>query len=123
MKSRLRLIPPKQRFALRSGRWMRPIILAAGLKMTTPSSPSPPPHPHQRLPSVSQRNPSGTPEPALTNRRRLASLVPPATTSNTQIARGAAPLTTTYSLVSSGEKQRPFGLGTSPVATVTFPVL
>jgi hypothetical protein len=53
----------------------------------------------------------------------LASLVPPATTSNTQIARGVAPLTTTYSLVSSGEKQRPFGLGTSPVATVTFPVL
>src|SRR6266852_9548292 len=118
MKSRLRLTPPKQRLAQRSGSRMRPMSLAAGSKIATPSCPSPPPQPHQRLPSVSQRIPSGIPSPALTNTHPLASFVPPSTTSKTLISRGVAPLTTTYSLDSSVEKQRPLGRGTSPVAIV-----
>ncbi len=62
MNRRLRCAPPKQTLAQRSGRSMRPISLPAGLKTCTPSSPaSPMPQPHQRLPSISTRKPSGVP--------------------------------------------------------------
>src|SRR5215470_3729262 len=79
MNSRLRRHPPKQRFAHRSGSEMCPIIFPDGLKIDTPSSVSPPPQPHQRLPSTSQRMPSGTPSAQLTNTRLLASVAPPRT--------------------------------------------
>src|SRR2546427_2715399 len=69
MKSRSRFPPPKQRLAQRSGRRMRPSSLPSGLKTATPSWPSPPPQPHQRLPSRSQRMPSGMPGAAFTKRR------------------------------------------------------
>src|SRR5437773_10929804 len=101
MKSRLRLSPPKQRLAQRSGSEMCPMSLADGLKIDTPSRLSPPPQPHQRLPSTSQRIPSGTPSPQLMNTRLLARLVPP-TTSNTRLYPGTAPLTTTESFDASG---------------------
>ena len=45
---------------------MRPISLPAGLKTNTPSrSALPMPQPHHRLPSTSQRNPSGVPGPGV----------------------------------------------------------
>src|SRR5581483_151091 len=99
----------------------RRTILPSGLKTTTPSSPSPPPQPHQRLPSVSQRKPSGTPAPQCTNTPLLASLSP--STSNTWMSRGLAPLSTTYSRDSSGEKQSPFGRLISAVTTLACPDL
>src|SRR5207245_11594102 len=88
MKSRLRLTPPKQRLAQRSGSRIRPMSLAAESRLATPARPSPPPQPHQRLPSVSQRIPSGTPVPQFRNTRPPASAVPPSTTSKTRISRG-----------------------------------
>src|SRR5687768_17952180 len=77
MNSRLRYLPPKVRFAHRSGRSIRPMSFPAGLKIDTPSSPSPVPQPHHRLPSRSHRNPSGEPlSSAVTAARLLASFVP-----------------------------------------------
>ena len=65
-----------RRLAHRSGRRMWPIGSPAGLKMRTPSSSSSPmPQPHHRLPSISQRKPSGVPGPASMNTCRLASLL------------------------------------------------
>ena len=62
MNRRLRLRPPKQRLAQRSGSAMRPIGLPSGAKIITPSrSAEPMPQPHHRLPSTSQRMPSGVP--------------------------------------------------------------
>src|SRR5436189_2705972 len=119
MNRRFRLGPPKQRLAQRSGNRIRKTIFPSGVKTTTPSCPSPPPHPHQRLPSVSQRKPSGIPCPQFTNTRPLASAVPLPATSKTRIVRGVSPLATTYRRDSSGEKQRPLGRGTSPVTTLT----
>src|SRR5262249_17917146 len=75
--SRLRLMPPKQTLALRSGSEIEPMRLPSGLNTTTPSSPSPMPQPHHRLPSVSQRKPSGVSAVSqVTNALPLASLVP-----------------------------------------------
>ena len=54
---------------------------------------------------------------------RFVVMVPLSTTSNILITRGKRPASTTYILVSSGEKHRPLGRLTSPMATVTRPVL
>src|SRR6266508_5973884 len=59
MNRRLRLTPPKQTLAARSGSATKPIGLPAGLNTLTPSKVGLMPHPHHRLPSTSQRKPSG----------------------------------------------------------------
>jgi hypothetical protein len=76
MNSRLRLTPPKQRLAERSGKAMKPMGLPVELKIFTPSSCAlPMPQPHHRLPSTSQRKPSGVPSgSAVMKARPLASL-------------------------------------------------
>jgi len=82
MNSRLRFRPPKQRLAQRSGSAMRPIMTPSGANTTTPSSSgSPMPQPHHRLPSMSERMPSGVPGPASTNTRLLETVSPPGETS------------------------------------------
>src|SRR5690242_21505554 len=109
MNSRLRLTPPKQRLAERSGSTILPMRLPSGANTTTPSWPSPMPQPHHRLPSTSQRKPSGvSPCAQATKTRLLASFVPLSTTSNTRITRDGSPASTTYMRLSSGEKQSPF---------------
>src|SRR5262249_60826256 len=76
MNRRLRLGPPKQRLAQRSGSEMKAIGLPVGSKILTPSCWAlPMPQPHQRLPSTSQRKPSGVPPgSAVMKARPLASL-------------------------------------------------
>src|SRR4051812_33294754 len=44
------------------------------------------PHPHQRLPSISHRTPSGVPGPALMKTRRFSTL-PPSSTSSIRPSR------------------------------------
>src|SRR5262245_24703440 len=62
MNSRLRLRPPKQTLAQRSGSAIKPIGLPSGLNTLTPSrSAWPMPQPHHKLPSTSTRKPSGVP--------------------------------------------------------------
>src|SRR5215471_1474117 len=56
MNRRLRRKPPKQTFAQRSGRSIRPMSLPPVLKIITPSLPALPPHPQHKLPSTSTRN-------------------------------------------------------------------
>src|SRR5262249_4930824 len=56
MNRRLRQNPPKQTFAQRSGRSIRPMSLPPVLKIITPSLPALPPHPQHKLPSTSTRN-------------------------------------------------------------------
>ena len=55
MNSRLRLRPPKQTLAARSGNAMKPIGWPAGLNTLTPSSAGLMPQPHHKLPSTSTR--------------------------------------------------------------------
>src|SRR5215831_11432849 len=62
MNSRLRLTPPKQILAERSGSAMKPMGLPFASKIFTPYCCAVPiPQPHHRLPSTSQRKPSGRP--------------------------------------------------------------
>src|SRR5262249_61992015 len=56
MNRRLRQNPPKQTFAQRSGRSIRPMSLPPVSKIITPPLPAPPPHPQHKLPSTSTRN-------------------------------------------------------------------
>lgn len=59
---RLRWSPPKHTLAQRSGQAIRPSSVPSGAKTTTPSNSAVPmPQPHQRLPSMSHRIPSGVP--------------------------------------------------------------
>jgi hypothetical protein len=79
---RLRLNPPKQTFAQRSGRSILPMGWPTELKIITPSLPGPPPQPHHKFPSRSTRKPSAMPpRPTVMNVRPLVSLVPSSTTS------------------------------------------
>src|SRR5688500_13898983 len=122
MNSRLRYLPPNVRFAQRSGKSMRPMSFPPGLKIDTPSSPSPVPQPHHRLPSTSHRNPSAEPfSSAVTAARLLASFVPSSTTSYALIVRGVPPPSTTYRIFSSGENVSPFGRLMSVITAVTLP--
>src|SRR2546430_5964649 len=62
MNNRLRFVPPKQRLATTSGVWRKASNSPLGAWTRTPSVSTPPqPHPHQTLPSVSQRIPSVNP--------------------------------------------------------------
>src|ERR1700693_32079 len=92
MNNRLRYGPPKHRLAQRSGSAIRPIGSPLGEKNIAPSRPPPfIPQPHQRLPSSSQRKPSGVPSPASINVLGFPSFLPSSRTSKARIRVGPAP--------------------------------
>src|SRR2546425_2459495 len=89
MNNRLRFVPPKQRLAITSGVWRKASNSPLGAWTRTPSVSTPPqPHPHQTLPSVSQRIPSVNPGLKSAKTFPPRNAVPLLTTSNTMMLAG-----------------------------------
>src|SRR5947207_13827049 len=87
MNSRLRFVPPKQRFETTSGVWRNASKSPFGACTRTPFVSTPPqPQPHQTFPSVPQRIPSVNPGAKSANTLPLRKAL--FTTSNTMMLAG-----------------------------------